>query len=652
MSHRVPFPGKPRGRLKQGRQIVRTAGQPGKPDKLESIEKTRLFLEDFYETYGNSDEDEDLEGFTVRELERARNKIIKIDANINLIRDDISSAIECQFEEKYKSILPQKVTTYTEPKPSLHSDHLYNKHKIQAKTDKKSSNINCTKSPKTSVLSFTKPKGVTSHQRRSLDVTRRHSVGEGLKSRRRSIQSLTGVVSPAPKKLRVQIQIPSWRPVTTAKCPGWKSLPGPIEDLSDEAYLARHAKAEEEEQLLWDKWQTLRKHSGQRGTGGGRSKSRRWREMVLNNPTQQPLNDSSNPVPTLKAAADILEQLEPPKAATAARRCQRRVSSLQSEDSFCSGRLSPRTSSLQEIMVVTAPPTPIPEESTSTYASELKPYLRSNGMTSPCYSTNISLGSRHENSFSFLHHTSSSPPHTSPNYSETKRESHSDFIQHEQPQTSRDGKEIMPLSPPLSPISSSTTMEHEQLSPKRLRNANNSKPFSHHRRKSSNGSRLDTRDHSPPAIENKTSDRLAIDVTNSTPLIRTKPSSNTRLSALMSPKSLQSVISSSELLLKTSPHKPSSKTPSKNPAKTLNNKRTPSKSQTAPNVKRAPNGICGSPVTTTGKDKNMPNSTSRSLSLSPCKRPTTPKRPLHQRESYPLRSQSPSRRTRLGAARR
>ncbi len=57
MSHRVPFPGKPRGRLKQGRQIVRTAGQPGKPDKLESIEKTRLFLEDFYETYGNSDED-------------------------------------------------------------------------------------------------------------------------------------------------------------------------------------------------------------------------------------------------------------------------------------------------------------------------------------------------------------------------------------------------------------------------------------------------------------------------------------------------------------------------------------------------------------------------------------------------------------------
>ncbi len=57
MSHRVPFPGKPRGRLKQSRQIVRTGGQPAKTDKLEGIEKTRLFLDDFYETYGNSDED-------------------------------------------------------------------------------------------------------------------------------------------------------------------------------------------------------------------------------------------------------------------------------------------------------------------------------------------------------------------------------------------------------------------------------------------------------------------------------------------------------------------------------------------------------------------------------------------------------------------
>ena len=130
-----------------------------------------------------------------------------------------------------------QVTTYTEPKPSLHSDHLYNKHKTQAKTGHKSSNINCTKSPTTSVLSFTKPKGVTSHQRRSLDVTRRRSMGEGVKSRRRSIQSLAGVVSPAPKKPRVQIQIPSWRPVETAKCPDWKSLPGPIEDLSDEVRI-------------------------------------------------------------------------------------------------------------------------------------------------------------------------------------------------------------------------------------------------------------------------------------------------------------------------------------------------------------------------------------------------------------------------------
>ena len=89
-------------------------------------------------------------------------------------------------------------------------------------------------------------------------------------------------------------------------------------------YSARHQKAEEEEQRLWDKWQTLRTEAGKQLRG--RSKSRDWREVKL-----------------------------PARLRTG------RVSSLQSEDSF-SGRLSPRSGNLEEIIVSTAPPTPQPED--------------------------------------------------------------------------------------------------------------------------------------------------------------------------------------------------------------------------------------------------------------------------------------------------
>jgi len=99
------------------------------------------------------------------------------------------------------------------------------------------------------------------------------------------------------------------------------------EDLSDQAYVTRHTKAEEEEQEMWDSWQKLRKSNFQ--LRGGRSKSRRWREVAL------------------------------PAGLRA-----HRVSSVQSEDSF-SGRLSPRSGQLTEIQIVTAPPTPLPEEAAS-----------------------------------------------------------------------------------------------------------------------------------------------------------------------------------------------------------------------------------------------------------------------------------------------
>ena len=102
-----------------------------------------------------------------------------------------------------------------------------------------------------------------------------------------------------------------------------------------QVYCDRHLKAEEEEQVLWEKWQTMREQMGK--SVRGRSKSSRWREVLL-----------------------------PFRLRTG------RVSSLQSEDSF-SGRLSPSTQNLREIHISTAPPTPLPEESLSPILRGMEP---------------------------------------------------------------------------------------------------------------------------------------------------------------------------------------------------------------------------------------------------------------------------------------
>ena len=105
-----------------------------------------------------------------------------------------------------------------------------------------------------------------------------------------------------------------------------------------QVYADRHEKAEWEEQMLWEKWQTLRKSTGQ--TLRGRSKSRRWREMnyIASGPSHV-------------AAASI------------GRRTVGGFGGRDSTASDCSsmtGRLSPRSRNLREIVVGNAPPTPLP----------------------------------------------------------------------------------------------------------------------------------------------------------------------------------------------------------------------------------------------------------------------------------------------------
>ena len=78
------------------------------------------------------------------------------------------------------------------------------------------------------------------------------------------------------KKPKSEIQIPSWRQVSLRGLNGIKREELE-EDLSDSAFERRHQKAEEEEQMLWEKWTEMREAEGK--AEGGRSKSSRWREV-------------------------------------------------------------------------------------------------------------------------------------------------------------------------------------------------------------------------------------------------------------------------------------------------------------------------------------------------------------------------------------
>ena len=113
------------------------------------------------------------------------------------------------------------------------------------------------------------------------------------------------------KKPKSEIQIPSWRQVSLRGLNGIRREELE-EDLSDSAFERRHQKAEEEEQMLWEKWTEMREAEGK--AEGGRSKSSRWREVEQHILT-----------PRLRS---------------------QRLSSMLSEASSTPGRLSPTTMSM------------------------------------------------------------------------------------------------------------------------------------------------------------------------------------------------------------------------------------------------------------------------------------------------------------------
>jgi len=241
--------------------------------------------------------------------------------------------------------------------------------------------------------------------------------------------------------------------------------------------------------------------------------------------------------------------------------------------------------------VGTAPPTPIPEDSSSSVTLDsYKPYLRSSNQHTVYY---LPHHNQLENSFISSPGLQEGPTANDDSHSDLENSVINSLHTHSSNLSNGD-ESIMPLSPPLSPV---------RLSPHTQRKSGSSMATTNRFVECSSSLMLSG------LMSESTSDFIR----NSTPNL------------LMSPKSLRSVISTSDLLLTTSPA----------PARPSRTNRTPSKG-TTPHKRSSTIG--GSPV--------QASKNSRSTCLTPTKRPTTP-----CRESYPLRSQSPSRRTRQGSRR-
>ena len=123
---------------------------------------------------------------------------------------------------------------------SASTDHLYNKPTSEPKTNP------------SSVNSFPRPR--TPSHRKSLDSTKVRAACPSSSKKTMNAASLRrnsyicenalskgrSTPPPPPKKPRVQIPLPSWRPVDTSRYPNWRSIPGPCEDLSDEVIRILH----------------------------------------------------------------------------------------------------------------------------------------------------------------------------------------------------------------------------------------------------------------------------------------------------------------------------------------------------------------------------------------------------------------------------
>jgi len=226
----------------------------------------------FYSMIGESDEDEDFHGFTEKEIQFANLKSEYLQAQTEQHRAAFWAAkgIALDPEDREEIFRNSGASTY-QRKP-LRLSNGGSSHK------KKTTQIKTYKEPTYQNQNALSPKSVLKRDSKGKSITPKNKPRASMTHEEISEMHFEENL----QKPKSEIQLPGWRRIESP----YKSQNGvdisndeEMEDMSDKVFVSRHAKAEEEEQQLWEKWQAKRLEDGKAITG--RSKSSGWREADL-----------------------------------------------------------------------------------------------------------------------------------------------------------------------------------------------------------------------------------------------------------------------------------------------------------------------------------------------------------------------------------
>lgn len=216
---------------------------------------------------GESDEDEDFHGFTEKEIQFANLKSEYLQAQTEQQRQAywLAKGVALDPEDREEIFKSSGASTYRKKPLWMSNENFFIKKKVPIKEPAPASSCH------------TKPK-----------TQKRDSSGKCIKSNFKQAASMTHEeisqmhFEENLRKPKSEIQIPGWRRIVSP-CKVQSNIEvsdqEELEDMSDDTFIIRHKKAEEEEQQLWEKWQAKRLEDGKAITG--RSKSSGWREADL-----------------------------------------------------------------------------------------------------------------------------------------------------------------------------------------------------------------------------------------------------------------------------------------------------------------------------------------------------------------------------------
>jgi len=274
------FPGKPAKITLPKRQRVISKKFALNKENLVLNENVSRGISCFYSLIGDSDEDEDFHGFTEKEIQFANLKSEYLQSQTDRHTEAFWAAkgVALDPADREEILKNSGVSTYQRTPLRLSNGTLSHKKKATpSKTTNQNHQVLPQKRDSKGIIVTPKNKqstGTTSSKTKQSTPTTKDEITE--------VHFEENISKPKP-----EIQLPSWRRIESPyknRVSTDSSNDDEIEDTSDEVFVQRHAKAEKEEQELWEKWQAKRLEDGK--AISGRSKSSGWREpdLGLNTP--------------------------------------------------------------------------------------------------------------------------------------------------------------------------------------------------------------------------------------------------------------------------------------------------------------------------------------------------------------------------------